>query len=201
MRQDGQFASPWSLATRLKGALWQLAWLTLFRPTPKPMIRWRVLLLRLFGAEITGRPFIASSAIVKMPWNLVLEDRACIGPGANVYNLGRVVLKSRSVVAQEVYLCGGAHDFSDPRLPLVTGEIVVGADAFLGVRALILPGVVVGEGAVVGAGSVVTSDVPPWTICAGNPCRPIKPRVFGAQSTGSLATNAPHDSSTCLPPS
>jgi putative colanic acid biosynthesis acetyltransferase WcaF len=158
-------------------ALWSVVWSLFFRTTPKPFYPWRVFLLRLFGCRVHGKPFVASSAIIKMPWNLILEHKACIGPGANVYNLGRVVLGSRSVVAQEVYLCGGAHDFSDPRLPLVTGEIVVGADAFLGVRALILPGVVVGEGAVVGAGSVVTSDVPPWTICAGNPCKVLKPRI------------------------
>jgi acetyltransferase-like isoleucine patch superfamily enzyme len=34
----------------------------------------------------------------------------------------------------------------------------------------------VGEGAVVGACSIVTKDVPPWTVCAGNPCRVIRPR-------------------------
>ena len=46
--------------------------------------------------------------------------------------------------------------------------------AWIGMRAMILKGVTVGEGAIVGAGSVVTRDVPPWTIVAGNPARIIR---------------------------
>ena len=47
-------------------------------------------------------------------------------------------------------------------------------DAWIGMNAIILKGVTVGEGAIVGAGSVVTKDVPPWTVVAGNPARVIK---------------------------
>jgi putative colanic acid biosynthesis acetyltransferase WcaF len=150
----------------------------LFRPTPKFLNPWRVLLLRLFGAKVSGRPFVDSSAVVKMPWNLVLEDRACLAPRSEVYNLATVILRARCTVAQEVYLCAGTHDFSTSDLPLVVGEISVGEDAFLCARVFVLPGLVIGEGAVVGACSVVTRDLPAWTICAGNPCRPVKPRVF-----------------------
>jgi galactoside O-acetyltransferase len=39
---------------------------------------------------------------------------------------------------------------------------------------VILPGVTIGRGAVVGAGSVVTTDVPPLTIVAGQPARPVR---------------------------
>jgi len=44
---------------------------------------------------------------------------------------------------------------------------------WIGYRAIVLPGVTIGEGAVVGAGSVVTQDVPSFVIVAGNPARPI----------------------------
>ena len=42
---------------------------------------------------------------------------------------------------------------------------------FVGMDALVLKGVTIGEGAVVGAGSVVTQDVPRRTVVAGNPAR------------------------------
>lgn len=52
----------------------------------------------------------------------------------------------------------------------------VGADALIGRRAIVLPGVEVGIGAIVGAGAVVTHDVSPFTVVAGVPARPIRER-------------------------
>jgi hypothetical protein len=48
---------------------------------------------------------------------------------------------------------------------------------WIGLNAIILKGVTIGEGAIVGAGSVVTKDVPPYTIVAGNPARIIRERI------------------------
>ncbi len=47
----------------------------------------------------------------------------------------------------------------------------------VGGGALVLPGVTIGDRAVVGAGSVVTHDVPPDTVVAGSPARPIRALV------------------------
>ena len=48
---------------------------------------------------------------------------------------------------------------------------------WIGVRAIILPGVTVGEGAIVAAGSVVAKDVAPYTIVGGNPAKVIGERT------------------------
>ena len=45
---------------------------------------------------------------------------------------------------------------------------------WLGAGAIITDGVRVGKGAVVAAGSVVTEDVPPYTVVAGVPARPLR---------------------------
>jgi putative colanic acid biosynthesis acetyltransferase WcaF len=176
LAQSSAYESPWSARVRCKFFLWEVVRLLLFRPTPKPLSRWRVFLLKLFGCQVSGRPFVAASAVIKMPWNLVLEDRACLGPQSEVYNLGRVMLRARCTIAQQAYLCAGTHDFSQTSLPLVVGEIVVEPDAFLGARAFVLPGVTIGAGAVVGACAVVSKDVSAWTIVAGNPAQLIGPR-------------------------
>jgi len=187
MAQVSHITSPWSRWVRIKGLLWSIVYVLLYRPTPKPLRRWRLFLLRLFGCKITGLPYVAPSAWVKMPWNLTLGDHACLGPQSEVYNLGPVILEDRACVSQQAYLCAGTHDFSKPNLPLVVGPIVLGKDCFLGARAFIMPGVIVGEGAVIGACAVVTADMPPWTICAGHPCKPIKPRSFAGQSAPTAA--------------
>ena len=54
------------------------------------------------------------------------------------------------------------------------GAIKIHDNSFIGNRTILLPGVQVGPEAVVGAGSVVTKTVPPHTVAAGNPARPIK---------------------------
>jgi acetyltransferase-like isoleucine patch superfamily enzyme len=54
------------------------------------------------------------------------------------------------------------------------GKVVIRRGAYIGVGAIILPGVTVGEGAIVGAGSVVTKDVPRLSVVAGNPARVIR---------------------------
>ena len=53
------------------------------------------------------------------------------------------------------------------------GPIVVGNDCFVGMNAILLPGVTIGDSSVVGAGAVVNRDVPPRTIVAGVPARPV----------------------------
>jgi len=53
------------------------------------------------------------------------------------------------------------------------GDVVIGDRVWIGYRAIILPGVTIGEGAVVGAGALVTKDVEPYAIVVGNPARVI----------------------------
>ncbi len=56
-------------------------------------------------------------------------------------------------------------------------HVAIGHDVWIGHGAVVLPGRSIGTGAAVGAGSIVTKDVPPYTIVAGNPARPIRRRV------------------------
>lgn len=71
------------------------------------------------------------------------------------------------------------HDPRSPDFADLGGPVTIGNYAWIGYRAIVLPGLTIGEGAVVGAGSVVTRDVPPWTIVAGNPARKIGDRPPG----------------------
>jgi acetyltransferase-like isoleucine patch superfamily enzyme len=61
-------------------------------------------------------------------------------------------------------------------------------NAWIGNGTHILKGVTIGEGAIVGANSVVVSDIPAFSLAAGNPAR-VYLKDFGLPST---APNAPH---------
>lgn len=60
-------------------------------------------------------------------------------------------------------------------LPL-KGDTIVGNDVWIGQNVTVKPGVHIGDGAIIGACSVVASDVPPYSVAVGNPCKVIKKR-------------------------
>lgn len=176
-RQAPGHSSPWTLGSRLRAIVWELAWTLLCRWTPKPANPWRLLVLRLFGARIVGVPFVHQRARIQFPWQVELHDRASIGDRANLYSLDRITLHPGALVAQEAYLCAGTHDWQDAEWPLLTAPIVVGERAVVGARAFVMPGVTLGPRALVGAMSVVTRDVAPGETVVGNPARPVsRPR-------------------------
>jgi len=83
-------------------------------------------------------------------------DDVSIGPEAAILTLG--------------------HDPQSPGFADRGGDVVIGSRVWIGYRALVLPGLKIGEGAVVGAGAVVTRDVDPFAIVVGNPARKIGDR-------------------------
>jgi putative colanic acid biosynthesis acetyltransferase WcaF len=168
------------LSYLLKRFLWSCVQLPFWLRMPRVLSPFRIMLLRLFGARI-GRRCVVGSARVWIPWNLEMDDFAVVGNDAEVYNLAPVRIGANSVDSQRSYLCTATHDYTKPDFPLYSRAITVGGGAWIAACVFVAPGVNVGEGAVVGACSVVTKDIPPWTVCAGNPCRVIKPRPLVAQ--------------------
>lgn len=76
-------------------------------------------------------------------------------------------------ISPEVYIVSLEHDPQDASFGTRGAEVIIEEDVWIGVRAMIMPGVRVGKGAVVAAGAVVTKEVAPYQIVAGVPARPI----------------------------
>lgn len=170
-----------SLANRARRALWGVVYALLFRPSPRPLHAWRATLLRLFGAQIGAHVHVYAKAKVWAPWNLRIDDNVGVADDAELYTMALIHIKTRAVISQGAYLCAGTHDYESPDFQLVALPITVGERAWVCAQAFVGPGVTVGDGAVIGARSVVTRDLPAWTVCAGNPCRPLKPRVMRSE--------------------
>jgi putative colanic acid biosynthesis acetyltransferase WcaF len=164
------------LGNRLLRASWGLAWLLLCRFTPPQLHSWRRLVLRLFGARIGKGARVHASVRIWLPANLEIGERALIGPGAIVYNQGRIVIGARSVISQRAHLCASSHDISDPHFQLVVRPITIGAGCWIAAEAFVGPGVRVGDGAVIGARAALFSDAEPGGVYSGNPAQWLKRR-------------------------
>jgi putative colanic acid biosynthesis acetyltransferase WcaF len=177
---DGRTGPSFSLGNRMARAVWGVAWMLLFMPTPRTAHRWRVAVLRLFGAKVGRHVRIHGSCRIWAPWQLEIGDRVGIGEGAILYNMGRLRIGHEATVSQEAYLCGGSHDPSTRNFQLIAGEITIGEQAWVCTQAFIGPGVTVPEGCVVGARAVLTRTPQDgaWGVYVGNPARRVKTRRF-----------------------
>jgi acetyltransferase-like isoleucine patch superfamily enzyme len=127
----------------------------------------------------------------KFGYNSEFSDHRLIEVGNNVFmGLGTVInttvpvnIGDNVMFGSRVTIMGGDHNFG------VVGEsmrfvkeggrnspIVIEKDVWIGSNVTILKGVTISEGTVIGAGSVVTKSQPPYSICVGNPCKPMKLR-------------------------
>jgi putative colanic acid biosynthesis acetyltransferase WcaF len=168
--------SPHSLGDRLRRGVWGLAWLLLFRPTPRFLNCWRRGLLRAFGAHIGHGAVILGSVRIWAPWNLEMGAYACLGAHVDCYSVAPVRIGAYATVSQYSFLCTASHDPDSPDMTLTASPILIGAHAWVAACAFVAPGVTIAEGGVVGVRSNVFHDVPRWTIVAGSPARRLRAR-------------------------
>lgn len=136
------------------------------------------MVLKLFGAKIGKGCIVYSSAKIWYPKNLILGERVCIGPHADIYTADKITIGDKVTISQGAYLCAASHDIRYLNKPLVTAPIKVERFAWVCADAFIGMGVTIGEGSVVGARACVFKDVEPWTVVGGNPAKFIKKRVI-----------------------
>lgn len=167
------------LYNKLLRLLWNIVYWILFRPFVGPFFyKWRIFVLRCFGAKIDWSSHIYAGARIWAPWNLIMGKNSCLSSGVDCYNVDIIMIGDNTVVSQRTYLCTASHEINNVTHPLIVSPIIikdqawVAADAFIGMR------VTIGEGAVVAARAVVTKDVEPWTVVGGNPARFIKKRII-----------------------
>lgn len=163
-------------------AVWIVVAFFLLKPFGTKFFRiWRILLLKLFGADIKWDSEIYSTVKIWAPWNLKMGHRSCIGPNVICYNQDDVVLEDDVVVSQYSYLCTASHDvdmLNTANDSLVIAPITIKEKAWVGSKAFIGLGVTIGKAAVVGATASVYKDVEDYHVVGGNPAKTIKIRNF-----------------------
>lgn len=100
-------------------------------------------------------------------------ERVFINEGLDVMAAGSVTIEDDVLIGPQVSILTSNHDAGNLFI-LKNKPVVIKKGAWICSRAVLCPGVTMGEGAVVGAGSVVTKDVGPHTLVGGNPAAFIK---------------------------
>lgn len=112
--------------------------------------------------------------------SIIIGDDCFIGPNCEFNIRKRITVGNDCLIASGVRFIDGDHGTAvgtPMRLqPATEGEIRIQDDVWIGVNAVILKGVTIGQGAIIGAGAVVTRSVPSLTIVGGIPAREIRRR-------------------------
>lgn len=111
---------------------------------------------------------------------VTLGENSGIGVDCEVY--GPVSIGNNVMMGPEVVIYTSGHRFDRTDIPMMeqgssqVEPVTIGDDVWIGRRAMIMPGVTIGNGCVIGAGAVVTRDIPPYTVAGGVPARVLRKR-------------------------
>ncbi len=177
---DPMLRPTYSLANRAARFLWSIVYILLYRPTPRPAFAWRAMILRMFGAKLGRNCRFYAKARIWAPWNLTCGDRVAVADDAELYNTSMFYLEAHASVSQGAFVCGATHDYNDPEFALISAPMRLGAYSWVCAKAIVSPGVNLGNGAILGLGSIATKDLEPFGVYAGVPAKKIKDRAHTA---------------------
>ncbi|MFV5690297.1 putative colanic acid biosynthesis acetyltransferase [Flavobacterium sp. ZT3R25] len=173
------YSHSFSLKNKISRLVWNVVRLILFRPFASRLFKkWRVLVLKCFGAKIEWSSHIYASVKIWAPWNLEMGTNSTLGPNVDCYNQGKISIGTNTIVSQKTYLCASSHDYTKKGFPLILKPIVIRNGVWVAADVFVGPGVIIGNNAVIAARAVVIKDVEENAIVGGNPAKIIKSRSF-----------------------
>ena len=120
--------------------------------------------------------------------HLSIGDYSYIGDYLSILCADQIVIEDHVLMASYITITSENHGMNPEssiyymHQPLSTGKVQIENGAWIGEKVIILPGVTIGKKSIVAAGAVITRDVPPYTIVAGNPAKPIKQFNFNTKT-------------------
>jgi putative colanic acid biosynthesis acetyltransferase WcaF len=145
-------------ASRLQELVWMIAKAFLFQfhfPLPS---RFRVFVLRCFGAKIGKGVVVRSGVNVTFPWKLVVGDHCWIGEDVLILSLAEVIIGNHCCISQRAFLCTGSHDFRKASFDLITMPITIEPHCWISACAFVAPGSTVPAGTMVKANETYVSS-------------------------------------------
>ena len=140
--------------------------------------------LRAFGSRIGSGSTIMRGTTVLDPDGLVIGEHVVIGMRCLLDARGGITVGDNVVIASDVHLIGGSHDYNDPAFQPIVQPVVVEDYVWIASRATIVGGSHLGRGAVVAACALVHGRVEPLAVVGGVPAK-----VLGRRDPDALRYN------------
>ena len=133
-------------------------------------------LIRLSGVKASKDVHFYPGFTIRNPKGLVVEDGVNIGPKCLLDARKGLTIHKNACIAYEAIIWSLNHDYNDLNFSGKGAPTDIGEYSWICSRAIILPGIKIGEGAIVASGAIVTEDVPPYAIVGGVPAKIIGQR-------------------------
>ncbi len=139
---------------------------------PKPEVI-RPLEEQLFEGRLDATSYLMPPLQIDFACQMNIGQHVFVNHSLTCMAAGGITIDDGVMIGPNVRIVTDNHDFTN-RMVLRCKPVHICRNVWIGVGAIILPGVTIGENAVIAAGAVVTKDVAPNTIVGGNPAKFIK---------------------------
>jgi len=163
-------------AGKLVEMMWYLIKMLFFLNAFPFSTKFKVFVLRLFGARVGNGVVLKPKINIHMPWKLVIGNNVWIGEEVFILNFEQVIIGNSVCISQRAFLCGGSHDYKDPAMHYRNGPIELKDGVWICAGCFIGPNVTIGSDTVITAYSVVTGNIAANGIFKGNPALFVKHR-------------------------
>ena len=163
-------------ASKVKEMLWYVIKVVFFLSAIPYPSKFKVFLLKAFGAKVGKGLVIKPRVNIHFPWKLVVGDNVWIGEEVFFLNFELLTIGNNVCISQKVFVCGGNHDYKDPTMPYRNGVIVLEDGSWVGAASFVGPNVKIGINTIVSDGSIVTKSLPENGVFSGNPPQLVKER-------------------------
>lgn len=161
-----------------KRVLWFYTNAVIFKTSLMPISAIKVLLLRLFGADIANGVVIKPNVNIKYPWNLSIGQNAWIGENVWIDSLVMVSIGANACISQGAIILTGSHNYKKQTFDLITGPVTLADGVWIGAGAIVNQGITAASHSVLTAGSVANKNMEAYCIYQGNPAVNIRVRVM-----------------------
>lgn len=163
---------------KMKVIIWYIVNYLIFKSSIPWPYKFKVLLLRLFGARIGKGIVIKPNVRIKCPWRITIGNYCWIGEDVWIDNLGEVEIGSNVCLSQGAMLLTGNHDYTLSDFPYRLGNIKIENGVWIGAKSIVCPGVTCKSHSVLTVNSVASNILEESQIYSGNPATFIRQRVI-----------------------